>query len=125
MNLNRQRIYELFRSGVQDLGPILQSILAAETMGEIQRVAAQDEEKCRFSGELWARTLFEFAASHRHAVLNRDHMIQALVPLYRGRIYSFLVEHQDSTAKEMEADTENLCVEFEKQRPYLVERWKA
>jgi hypothetical protein len=125
MNLNRQRIYELFRSGVQDLGPILETILASDTMAEIRSVTAQSEEKCRFSGELWARTLFDFAASHHHAVLNRDHLIQALVPLYRGRIHSFLVEHQDSTAQQMEADTENLCVQFEKQKPYLVERWKA
>ena len=125
INLNRQRIYQLFRSGVQDLGPILETILAADTIAEIRSVTAQSEEKCRFSGELWARTLFEFAASHHHAVLNRDHLIQALVPLYRGRIHSFLVEHQDSTAEQMEADTENLCVQFEKQKPYLVERWKA
>ena len=125
LNINRERIYELFRSGVQDLEPILQTILAADTMAEIQCAAGRNEEKCRFSGELWAKTLFEFAASHHHAVLNRDHLIQALVPLYRGRIHSFLVEHQDSSAEEMEADTENLCVEFEKQKPYLVERWKA
>jgi hypothetical protein len=125
MNLNRQRIFELFRSGVQDLAPILQTILATETMAEIQSVAGQSEEKGRFSGDLWARTLFDFAASHHHAVLNRDHLIQALVPLYRGRIHSFLVEHQDSNAEQMEADTENLCVQFEKQKPYLVERWQA
>ena len=109
----------------RDLGPILETILASDTMAEIRSVTAQSEEKCRFSGELWARTLFDFAASHHHAVLNRDHLIQALVPLYRGRIHSFLVEHQDSTAQQMEADTENLCVQFEKQKPYLVERWKA
>jgi hypothetical protein len=25
----------------------------------------------------------------------------------------------------MEADTEALCLEFERQKPYLIERWKA
>ena len=59
------------------------------------------------------------------SVLNRDHLLQALVPLYRGRIYSFLLKHQDSSPDEIEADSEKLCLEFERQKPYLVERWNV
>jgi hypothetical protein len=51
--------------------------------------------------------------------------VQALVPLYRGRIYSFLLKHQDSSPDEIEADSEKLCLEFERQKPYLVERWNV
>jgi hypothetical protein len=125
VRMNRKRIFELFRNGVAELSPILSSVLTAETHAEIQRVAVLDDRKFCFRGELWVKTLCEFAASYHHAVLNRDHLIQAFVPLYRGRIYSFLVQHQDSSSVEIEADTENLCVEFERQKPYLIERWKA
>jgi hypothetical protein len=58
-------------------------------------------------------------------VLNRDHLVQALVPLYRGRLYSFLQEHANSSPDEMEARSEILCQEFERQKPYLLERWTA
>jgi hypothetical protein len=51
--------------------------------------------------------------------------LQALVPLYRGQLYSFLLEHGNSTPEEIEADSEALCLEFEHQKPYLIERWKA
>jgi hypothetical protein len=51
--------------------------------------------------------------------------LQALVPLYRGQLYSFLLEHANSTPEEIEADSEALCLEFERQKPYLIERWKA
>jgi hypothetical protein len=125
VRLNRKRILEMFRSGVSELEPILKSILAPETHAEIQRIATLDDRNFRYAVELWARTLYEFAASYHHAVLNRDHLIQALVPLYRGRIYSFLVEHQDSSPEEMEADCENLCLELERQKPFLIEKWKA
>jgi glucosylglycerate synthase len=125
VRVNRKRIFELFRSGVAELSPILSSVLTAETHAEIQRLAVLDDRKFCFRGELWAKTLCEFAASYHHAVLDRDHLIQALVPLYRGRIYSFLLRHQDSSPVEIEADTENLCLEFERQKPYLIERWKA
>ncbi len=69
--------------------------------------------------------LYEFAASYHHSVINRDHLVQALVPLYRGKIYSFLAEYSDASATDMEAASENLCLEFERQKPYLTEKWKA
>ena len=56
---------------------------------------------------------------------NRDHLVQALAPLYRGMTHSFLVEHADSSPAEIEAANEMLCAEFELQKPYLRERWKA
>ena len=125
VRINRGRIFELFQRGIADLSPILGSILTEETHKEIQLIATQGEPQFRFKNELWARAICEFAASYHNDVLNRDHLIQALVPLYRGRIYSFLVEHHDSSPEEIEADTENLCVEFERQKPYLIERWTA
>jgi glucosylglycerate synthase len=125
VHINRKRIFELFQSGIADLSPILKSILADDTYREIQGVAIQSDQKFRLENELWSRIICDFAASYHNDVLNRDHLIQALVPLYRGRIYSFLVEHHDSSQVEIEADTENLCLELERQKPYLIERWKA
>ena len=63
--------------------------------------------------------------AYHHSVMNRDHLLQSLVPLYRGRIFSFLAEHHSSTPDEIEADTEKLCLEFERQKAYLLEKWKA
>jgi hypothetical protein len=39
--------------------------------------------------------------------------------------FSFLTEHSEASATEMEAVSESLCVEFERQKPYLTEKWKA
>lgn len=125
VRINRKRIYELFQKGVSDLSDILKTILSDETRTEIELVAALDEQQCRISNELWTRVVCEFASAYHHTVINRDHLLQSLVPLYRGRIYSYLVQHHNSTPEEMEEDTENLCHEFEKQKPYLLEKWKA
>jgi glucosylglycerate synthase len=125
VRINRKRIYELFQKGVSDLSDILRSILTDETRTEIELVAALDEEHCRVSNELWVRIVYDFASAYHHTVINRDHLLQSLVPLYRGRIFSYLVQHHTSTPDEMEVDTENLCHEFDKQKPYLLEKWKA
>jgi glucosylglycerate synthase len=124
-DLDRHRIFEMFRSGVTELEPILSSILDPETHSEIKSIVSLEEGKFRFKSDIWVRTLYDFAASYHHAVINRDHLVQALAPLYRGMTYSFLVEHADSSPAEMEAASELLCVEFELQKPYLMERWKA
>jgi glucosylglycerate synthase len=122
---SQEKIYDMFRSGVNELDPILASILTKDTHAQVKDSAASEPQKFRFSSELWVKVLYEFAASYHRAVINRGHVVQALVPLYRGQMYSFLNAHVDSSAEEIEADSEALCLEFERHRPYLLERWKA
>jgi hypothetical protein len=122
---NPEKIFELFRTGVAELEPVLASILTQETHRQLNGIASEDAEKFRFGCELLVRALYEFAASYHHAVINRDHIVQALVPLYRGRLYSYLLQHAHSSVEEMQADSELLCLEFERQKPYLIEKWNA
>ena len=124
-DLNRHRIFEMFRNGVTELEPILSTILDSDTHAGIKSIVLLDEGKFKFPSDLWVRTVYDFAASYHHDVINRDHLVQALAPLYRGVTLSFLLEHSDSTSAEMETVTEELCVEFERQLPYLNEKWKA
>jgi len=122
---SQEKIFDLFRSGVSELEPILASILAQDTHAQIKAIALSDRSKFHFAGELWVKILYEFAASYHHTVLNRDHLVQALVPLYRGQLCSFLLEHANASAEAMEEHSELLCQEFERQKPYLVERWQG
>jgi glucosylglycerate synthase len=124
-DLDRHRIIEMFRSGVTELEPILSTILDPETHAEIKSMVSLGEENFSFRTGLWVRTVYDFAASYHHAVINRDHLVQALAPLYRGVTLSFLIEHSESSSAEMETVSEGLCLEFERQMPYLREKWKA
>jgi glucosylglycerate synthase len=123
--MDRHRIFGMFRSGVTTLEPILSSILDPETHSEIKTMVSLEEGKFRYRSDLWVRTLYDFAASYHHAVINRDHLVQALAPLYRGMTHSYLAEHADSSPNEIEAANEMLCGEFELQKPYLREKWNA
>ncbi len=118
--------FEFFRNGVRDLqDTVLKPILTPDALAKLKETAALDIDKFHFSSELWVRILYDFAAAYHRSTIARDHVLQALVPLYRGQLFSFLAEHAQSTPEEMEADTEALCLEFERQKPYLIERWKA
>jgi hypothetical protein len=121
----QDKSFELFRNGVQTLDSVLKSILAKETHAKLKEIATKDIDQFDFPSELWVRVLYDFAAAYHRTTIARDHILQALAPLYRGQLFSFLSDQAQSTPEEMEADTESLCLEFERQKPYLIERWKA
>jgi glucosylglycerate synthase len=125
VRVNRKRLYDIFRSGVAELAPVFASILSAATLAELQKIAGLPEDDFRYPAELWVRTVYEFAASYHKSPISRDHIIQALAPLYRGKMFTFLVETREASAKEVEDNVENLCQEFERTKPYLLEQWNS
>jgi len=125
VRVNRKRLYQQFGSGVGELEPVLRSILSAPTLAEVQGIAKVAEDDFRYPHELWVKTAYEFASSYHKSVINRDHIIQALAPLYRGKVYTFLLENRDASGEEVEANVEALCLTFERLKPYLLDRWNA
>ena len=125
LRINRKRLWEMFVKGVSELESVFQSILTPTTVSELKRIAALKEEEFNYPAELWVRTVYEFAAAHQKSLINRDHIIQALAPLFRGRVFTFIVENRTGSANEVADNIENLCLEFERLKPYLLDIWKS
>lgn len=125
VRVDRKKLFQLYRTGVAGLSEILRSILDPDTHAELVRLAALDENAFRFSNSLWVRTIYEFASAYHHSAIHRDHLVQAFVPIYRGRVHSFLTVHRSDDSNTMEADIEDLCQEFGRQRDFFMERWST
>jgi hypothetical protein len=125
LRVNRKRLREMFSTGVAELASIFQSILSPSTLAELQRIAGLGEGEFHYPAELWVKTVYEFAASYRKSAISRDHIIQALAPLFRGRVFTFLMENRDASADDVENHIEGLCLEFERLKPYLLQLWKS
>ena len=125
LRVNRKRLREMFTTGVAELESVFQSILSPSTLAELQNIARLGEEEFHYPAELWARTVYEFAASYQKSVISRDHIIQALAPLFRGRVFTFLMENRNASADDVENNIEGLCLEFERLKPYLLQMWKS
>ena len=125
LRVNRKRLREMFVTGVSELESVFQSILSPSTLAELKRIAGLGEEEFHYPGELWVKTVYEFAAAYQKSVINRDHIIQALAPLFRGRVFTFVVENRNSSANDVAHNIEGLCLEFERLKPYLLEMWKS
>ena len=123
VRVNRKRLREMFSTGVAELESVFQSILSASTLSELQRIATREISEFKYPADLWAKTVYEFAASYHKSVISRDHIIQALAPLYRGRALTFLMENRNGSGEDIENNMESLCRDFERLKPYLVEVW--
>jgi glucosylglycerate synthase len=123
VRFNRKRMLQMFRTGVTELASILQAVLAEETFREIQEVAKFPDDGFHYSDKLWVKTVYDFAGAYHRSVINRDHIVQALAPLYRGRSGSFVLQNHESNVREAEEAIERLCEEYERHKPYLLARW--
>jgi len=116
---------ERFTAGVRDLDPLLREILSPETCVRLKAVTHTGEGVRSFSDALWVHVVYEFAAAHHHAVMNRVHLAQALVPLYLGRAASFISDMTAADDGAIESRIEALELEFKASRSHLVERWNS
>jgi glucosylglycerate synthase len=123
--LNRKQMFEMFRSGTPAIVSILTDILSPSTLGDVMEITKGEEDHGFFADELWAKVIYEFAAAYHGGVMNRDHLLQALTPVYRGRISSYLWQNRGARLEELRKRREVLHLEFERMKPYLIEKWFA
>jgi len=72
---------------------------------------------------LWAKILYDFACAYKNQAAPADDLLSALIPLYWAKTLSFVLETQAMNNQQVEEYIEDQCVQFEKAKPYLVERW--
>jgi glucosylglycerate synthase len=76
-----------------------------------------------FPDDVWARVIYDLVVAARNPDANVEAMVAALVPIYFGRVGSFVVENRDVTTTQAEDRVERQAREFELLKPYLVQRW--
>ncbi len=122
IHVNVGRMIEMFRLGLKELGEVWKTILSEESLSRL--VEASEKEPFSIGDELWARVIYDFALAWHKSVMNREHMLKSLTPLYLGKVASLVIELERSTAGEVEDRLEALCLAFEQMKPYVIERWE-
>jgi hypothetical protein len=78
-----------------------------------------------FPDDLWARCIYDLVVATRRGDVETGPLVAALVPIYFGRVGSFVIENRHLTTTAAEERVERQAREFELLKPYLVERWRA
>lgn len=78
-----------------------------------------------FPDDLWAKVMYDLVIATREGTLDTGAMVAALVPIYFGRVGSFVIENRHLTTADAEERVERQARQFELLKPYLVDRWSA
>ena len=78
-----------------------------------------------FPDDAWARVVYDLVVTARDRPEAIEGLVAALVPIYFGRVGSFVIENRQFTTEQAEDRVERQAREFELLKPYLVERWQA
>jgi hypothetical protein len=117
------RLADSFARDVKDLEEILRAILRPETFTAVVEAAAGGDSGRQYPDDLWATTVCEFLVAYRRSVMRRDHVTQALLPLYVARTGTFLMECANSPPASVDAALESLGERFERLKGDVAERW--
>jgi glucosylglycerate synthase len=119
------RMVDLFRSGVDNLAELWKPVINSRDLLALTELAAQRADAFHLPDDLWVRLVYDLAAAYHHRVMDRQHLIRSSLPLYMGRVASFVREVADLDAPAVEDRLEHLCRQFEAAKPYLLDRWRA
>jgi glycosyltransferase involved in cell wall biosynthesis len=118
-----ERMKRAYQQGLRDLEGIYRSFLSPSTMEGLVAAAQESGDGFHVPDALWVRLVYEFAAAYHGKLLDRDHLLQSLIPLYLGRTGSFVLDVREADAVMVEEKIEVLAREFEAQKSYLLESW--
>jgi hypothetical protein len=102
-----------------------QQILTPENLTSIEALAALPPDRFYFPADLWARIIYDFAVVFNKGDTDPYQTVNALLPLYQGRLAAFCQEVAGLSLVGYEGTVAAQAVEFEETRPYLRDRWKA
>jgi hypothetical protein len=86
-------------------------------------VMAEAASGFAFSDAVWARVIYDLIVTARRQPDRVDAFVAALVPVYFGRVASAVIENRDLSTERAEESVERQAREFERLKPYLVNRW--
>ena len=118
------RMWKSFRLGCRTLHEVWAPIMSPAALLAFKYLAREDVSQALMPDDLWARTIYDFALGYRLRVMNRNHLLGALTPLYLGWMAGFVQRMASAHPHDVERRVHELASVFETQKPYLISRWR-
>jgi hypothetical protein len=112
------------RLGLRELDAVWGLVLPPASRLELRRAASAPPERLRLDDSLWARVVYDFAVAHSVRTLERGQLLRSMTPLYLGWVAGFVNDVTALDADATEARVEGLCAAFEREKQYLIRRWR-
>ena len=114
-----------FQDGFKENSEVWKKAMLDDVYKKLLEIKDLKEKEFTFPTDLWARILFDMAIAYRKSIMDRDLMLDSLIPLYFGRTLSFVKRTKRMSIKQAEEAIEEDCITFEMTKPYLIKRWNV
>jgi hypothetical protein len=123
-HVRTEPLVDAFLLGNRELSSLWALVLPPATLLGLRHAARASADAFRLPDELWARIVYDFAVAHFAKLMERHQLLGSMTPLYLGWLASFLNETRHMDARAAEQRVEQLCGAFEREKPYLIARWR-
>jgi hypothetical protein len=123
VSVNTDALYTSFTQGFDRYGEVWKVILPKEIFAEVKKTKKIPKGRFYYPSDLWAHILFNYAIAYRNNQISKEMIIESMIPFYHSRILSFVNKTVHMDIKECEEYFEKIVRIFEKEKPYLIERW--
>ena len=123
VSINRQRTWSSFQQAVRDLRTVYEQVFSSQQLKRLESCAAAPADAATIPDELWVSLIYELTLAYHRRVMDREHLLKSLAPLYLGWVASFARQTEGESAAQAERRIERLCLVFEQLKPYLINQW--
>lgn len=102
-----------------------QRILTPDNLVQVEALAALPADRFYFPPDLWTRIIYDFVVVFNKGDADPAQVVDALLPLYQGRLAAFWYEVEGLSTAGREGTVAAQAVEFEESRSYLARRWRT
>lgn len=123
--INANRLHSGFLQGFEHYATYWQEMFGQAVCHKLQEISGLGLQHFSFPTQTWASILFDAAAAyHRMIPEERARLLDSLLPLYFGKVLSFVKKTERMSLQQSEEYVESECTVFEENKPSLVRSWQ-
>jgi hypothetical protein len=125
VDINTERLHELFLQSFDKFNETWHRVYDQTVFHKLQEIRSMGLQHFSFPTQTWARIIFDAAAAYRGMdKAERRNLLDSLLPLYLGKVLSFVKKTERMSVQQAEEYIENECMIFEENKPQLVKSWE-
>jgi len=91
---------------------------------KLQEIRSIGLQHFSFPTQTWMTILFDSAVAYRWmSPAERKNLLDGLLPLYLGKVLSYVKKTERMSLQQAEDYIENECMIFEENKPYILKVW--
>jgi hypothetical protein len=123
--ISQTELQQGFVEGFTLYQQIWESVLQNNIYNKLGEIRELPLAHFSFPSEIWAQILYSYSVAYKNAAVDREQLLQSLVPLFAGKTLSFVKKTERMSIQQAEEYIENECMIFEEAKPYLLNKWRG